>query len=163
MPLNLEPIIVEPEDLTSRVSDPERGRYVLYDTDFPVETDPKYAVAPGVPPLAVPHFSVGEVACFAFAGHLTWLKRQLKGKPYKVASGQTKAWPLLLNGKDLTFRSVARGGITAPKRYTLADIERLACALYERGDIDGYELQRVDQILIAMARQFWARNEKREG
>ena len=44
-----------------------------------------------------------------------------------------------------------------PKRYTLADIERLAWALYERGDIDGHEAQRVSQIVLAIARQYWAR------
>lgn len=162
-PLTMEPIIVEPEDLSGRVSDPERGRYILYDTDFPVETDPRYAVEPGKPPLAVPHFSVGEVSCFVFAGQHDWLKRQLKGKPYRLASGQTKTWPLLLNGELLEFRSVTRGGATTrPKRYTLPDIERLACALYERGDIDGHELQRVCQIILAIARQYWARAKKSE-
>jgi hypothetical protein len=161
-PLTMEPIIVEPKDLSSRVSDPEQERYILYDTDFTVETDPKYTVTPGFRPLVVPHFGVGEIACFVFAGQLDWLKRQLKGKPYKVATGETKTWPLLLNGEPLEFRSVARGGATVPKRYTLPDIERLACALYERGDIDGHELQRVCQILLAIARQYWARTKKRE-
>lgn len=161
-PLTMEPIIVEPEDLSARASEPEVGKFILYDADFPVETDKRYGVAPGTPPLRIPHFSVGEVACIAFGGELDWLKRQLKGKPYRLATGEMKTWPLLLNGEPLEFRSVARGGATTPKRYTLPDIERLACALYERGDIDGHELQRVCQILLAVARQYWARTKKRE-
>lgn len=157
-PQPLEPIIVEPEDLENRTPRPERGEFLLYDADFQIEDDPKFTVDPGTEPLRVPHFSVGEVACFAFAGHLEWLKRQLKGKPYRVASGQIKSWPLLLNGKPLEFRSVARGGgAIRPKRYTLVDVERLAWALYERGDIDGHEAQRVSQIVLAIARQYWAR------
>lgn len=160
-PQPLEPIIVEPDDLDGRTPRPDRGEFLLYDSDFRVEDDSKYAVAPGKPPLRVPHFSVGEVACFAFAGHLEWLKRQLKGKPYRVASGETKSWPLLLNGQPLEFRSVARGGAIRPKRYTLVDIERLAWALYERGDIDGREAQRVSQIVLAIARQYWARTEEK--
>jgi len=161
-PQTLEPIIVEPDDLEERTARPDRGQYLLYDADFHVEDDPKYAVAPGQKPLRVPHFSVGEVACIAFAGDLAWLKRQLKGKPYKLASGQTKSWPLLLNGKPLEFRSIHRGGAVPPKRYTLADIERLAWALYERGDIDGLEAQRICQIVLAIARQYWAHARERK-
>ncbi len=160
-PKPLEPTIVEPEDLTERTSRPERGQYLLYDADFPIETDPKYAVGPGIPPLRVPHFSVGEVANFAFGGELEWLKRMLKGKPYKLVTGQTRSHPLLLNGQPLEFRSVYRGGAASPKRYTLPDIERLAWALYERGDVDGLEVQRVSQILQAIARQYWARADRK--
>lgn len=155
-PQILEPIIVEPENLEGRTARPDRGQFLLYDADFRVEEDPRYAVAPGKEPLRVPHFSVGEVACIAFAGELNWLKHQLKGRPYRVASGQTKNWPLLLNGKPLEFRSVRRGGAVPPKRYTLPDIERLAWALYERGAIDGLEAQRVSQIVLAIAQQYWA-------
>ncbi|MGA5598438.1 hypothetical protein ACPCSE_29810 [Streptomyces cellulosae] len=160
-PKPLEPIIVEPEDLSERTARPSRGQYLLYDHDFPVETDSKFAVSSGAAPLRTPHFSVGEVACFAFAGDLEWLKRMLKGKPYRVATGATRTSPLLLNGERLEFRSVARGGAASPKRYTLADIERLAWALYERGDIDGLEVQRVSQILLAIAQQYWARADRK--
>ena len=156
-PLTMEPIIVEPNDLNEREPRPEQEQFLLYDSDFRVEDDPRYAVGPDKAPLRVPHVSVGEVACFAYAGQLEWLKRQLKGKPYKVATGETRTSPLLLNGKRLEFRSIHRGGAVPPKRYTLADIERLAWALYERGDIDGHEAQRVSQIVLAIARQYWAR------
>jgi hypothetical protein len=152
----MEPIIVEPTDLTQRRARADQGEFLLYDADFPMETDPRFAVIPPGPPLRWPHFSVGEVASMAFAGNLERLKRQLKGNPYKVATGQRKSHPLLLNGELLEFRSISRNSPIPPRRFTLADIERLAWALYQRNDIDGQELQRVSQIVLAVARQYWA-------
>jgi hypothetical protein len=53
----------------------------------------------------------------------------------------------------LEIRTVARGR-TGERRFTLADIERLAWALYERGDIDGHQLQCACTILLAVAEQY---------
>jgi hypothetical protein len=134
---------------------PTRSDYQLYDDQFPVEGSRKYAVADSTNPLRIPHFSVQDVACWVFAGRVSWLRHQLKGKPWKTVKGVTRSTPLLLKGKPLEFRQII-GGRGGERRFTLPDIERLAWALYERDDIDGYDLQRICRILIAVADQYKA-------
>lgn len=140
-PHTLEPIIVEPKK-----SRRKEGRFSLFDSQFPLEVDPQYAVQVGLP-LRRPHYPLGEVASWVFGKPTEWLKGQLKGAPYKRI-------PLRLpDGQLLVFRSVARGR-TGERRFTLADIERLAWALYNRGDIDGTQLQCACQIIMAVAEQY---------
>jgi hypothetical protein len=149
----LEPIIVEPKGHSKRNVRPAWGEFVLHDSDFPVETDPKYAVPSGVAPLRVPHFPPGEVAGWAFGQSPEWMKTLLKGPPYKKT-------PLQLGPNEpLIIRIVARGR-TGERRFTLADIERLAWALYYRNDIDGTDLQGTVEILIAVAELHRRREEK---
>lgn len=145
-PLTLEPIVVEPKDSNAREIDRYKGEFELHDHDWPVETDPKFRQPPGTPPLRWPHFPPGEVAGWAFGQNPEWMKTQLKGAPYKKT-------PLMVDGIPLVFRTVPRGR-TGERRFTLADIERLAWALYERGDIDGHQLQCAVQIVLAVAEQY---------
>lgn len=152
---DMEPIIIEPST-TRRTANPEHGEYLLYDEDFPEERDPKFAVDPPDPALRRPHFSTGEVAAWAFGGKDEWLRFRLKGKPYRPkGKKEVVTSPLTLQGKPLTFRTLqTRRNTVVVRRFTLPDIERLAWALYEHHDIDGYELQRIMQILLAVTEQY---------
>ncbi|WP_133169170.1 DUF7229 domain-containing protein [Streptomyces sp. MH60] len=161
-PIAVEPIIMDAQGSERPPTEPNRRRnYELYDYQFPVEGSPKYAVADPTNPLRVPHFSVQDVACWVFAGRVSWLRHQLKGKPWKPIKGATRTTPLLLKGKRLKFRQVV-GGRGGERRFTLPDIERLAWALYERNDIDGYDLQRICRILAAVADQYKAHRKEGE-
>jgi hypothetical protein len=160
-PLTLEPVIVEPKDLAQRKARPEHGEFLLYDGDFPLETDPKYVVEPPSLPLRVPHYPASQVADWVFGQTTDWIKNQLKGKPYRLASGQLRITPLTLGGQELEFRIIPRGR-TGERRFTLPDIERLAWALYERNDIDGKQLQGATQIIMAVANQHWSRMEQED-
>lgn len=145
-PPNLEPIIVEPENHNDKTVDRDSGKFALYDSDWPVETRPKYKVPKDTPPLRHPHFPPGEVAAWAFGRGHEWMKERLKGPPYQRA--------LMLDANTpLTFRVVPRGKF-GERRFTLADIERLAWALYKRGDITGHELQCAFQVVLAVAEQY---------
>lgn len=145
-PLTMEPTIVEPEKSSRREANRSKGEFMLYDSDWPVEPDPKYALPPGTPPLRVPHFPPGEVAAWVFGRSVEWMKERLKGPPVRR--------PLMVApDKPLEIRAIARGR-TGERRFTLADIERFAWALYERGDIDGRQLQCAIQTALAVAEQY---------
>jgi hypothetical protein len=145
-PLTMEPIIVEPKNPDRREVDRSKGEFVLYDYQWPVETDPKYKLPPGTPPLRVPHFPPGEVSSWAFGQTSEWMKDRLKGPPVRKRL-------MLTPDQPLEIRTVARGR-TGERRFTLADIERLAWALYDRGDIDGHQLQCACAIVLAVAEQY---------
>jgi hypothetical protein len=164
MPHLTEPVILEPR-VNRRRANPLRGDFLLYDTDFELETSERYAVSEG-DPLRLPHFSQGEVAAWVFGKNAEWLRHRIKGKPWrnKTASGYTPLQykPLLLQGKPLEFRQVkGRGATSKERRLTLADCERLAWALYESNDIDGVTLQRASEVLIAVA-QLYIKESERE-
>ncbi|MFE0490186.1 DUF7229 domain-containing protein [Streptomyces griseoaurantiacus] len=158
MPKPLAPLIAEPKDDPTPPSRP--GDYLLYDEDFPVDTNPRYAPLQPGRKLHTPHFPVSEVARLAFADRINWLRHQLKGKPWTDAMQRARSTPLLLQGKPLTFRTVASAHPSGERRFTLPDIERLAWALYERHDIDGHDLQRITRILAAVADQYHAHTKK---
>ncbi|THA72438.1 hypothetical protein E6R60_26250 [Streptomyces sp. A0642] len=140
MPQTMEPIIIDqPPD--HRTANPRTGDYLLYDDDFAKETDPKYQPIDPTQTLYVPHFPVGEVSRWILGKNLDWLKYQLKKTPLRY--GNT----------TLVFRMVP-GRTGTERRLTLADIERLAWALNERGAIDGFELRQASDILVAVARQY---------
>ncbi|WP_428957800.1 hypothetical protein [Streptomyces sp. cg35] len=157
MPQPLEPIIIEPHE-SDRLADPAKGEFLLYDKDFPPEEDPRFAVVTEGEPLCKPHFGLSETAAWVFGRKPDWLRRMTKGKPWRnqTADGYTpmQTTPLLLQGKPLIIRQVKGRGLGPQRRFTLADIERLAWALYETGSIDGAELQRASAILVAVARQY---------
>ena len=144
-PLTMEPIIVESKR-TEREVKRDRGEFLLYDSDWPEETDPNCQMPPGTPPLRVPHFPPGEVAAWAFGKTSDWMKERLKGPPVRRRL-------MLAPDKPLEIRTVPRGR-TGERRFTLADIERLAWALYQRGDIDGHQLQCACTIVAAVAEQY---------
>jgi hypothetical protein len=97
-----------------------------------------------MPPLRRPHFQPGVVAEVFFGRTPEWMKERLKGPPYQKT-------PLMVDDETpLVIRIVPRGK-TGERRFTLADIERLAWALYQRGDIDGHTLQGACEILHAVA------------
>ncbi|MEU6362258.1 hypothetical protein [Streptomyces albidoflavus] len=135
----MDPMIIEPQD-SGRRADPERGRYLLHDAHFPI--DARHEVADGHPPLRTPHFPIGDLGPWVFGKNPEWMRRRFKLDR-----------PLLLQGEPLRIRHLV-GGRRSERRLTLADIERLAWALHERGDIDGIQLQRASQILVAVATQY---------
>jgi hypothetical protein len=141
----MEPVIVEPKKQRREINR-DKGQFVLHDYEWPVEADKRYAVPAGTPPLRVPHFPPGEVAGWAFGQTPEWMKDRLKGPPARKRL-------MLTPDKPLEIRTVARGR-TGERRFTLADIERLAWALYERGDIDGTQLQCACTIVLAVAEQY---------
>lgn len=137
-----DPIIIEPYE-DKREADP-RYHFRLYDEDFEEETNPRYQPSDPKQKLYLPHFPFGEVAPWVFGKNTYWLRNRFKkGVPE-------------LNRKPLTFRFITGRANRPERRLTLPDIERLAWALYQRGDIDGMELQRASQILVAVAHQYGA-------
>ncbi|MFD7835573.1 hypothetical protein [Streptomyces sp. NPDC059761] len=133
-----------------RTADPEKGNFLLYDYDFPLESNPKYTVPDSLRALHVPHFGIGEIAGWVFAKEAEWLRRQVH--PRKM--------PLTFSGRLLDIRQVSGRGTNAgrtsnaERRLTLPDIERLAWVLYERGMIDGLEFSRAYAVIVAVADQY---------
>jgi hypothetical protein len=138
-----DPIIIEPYE-ERRSADPKRNKYVLYDEDFALETDPRSQPLDPGQTLRIPHYSLGVIGDWVFARNIHWLRNQFK-------KGVPK-----LNGKPLSFRYITGRAGRPERRLTLPDIERLAWALYDRGDIDGLTLQRASKILVAVADQYGA-------
>jgi hypothetical protein len=135
-----EPVIIEPYE-DKREADPKKNRFLLYDEDFEEETHPRYQPTNPERRLYCPHFSFGEIGPWVFGRNIHWLRNQFKkGVPE-------------LNGSPLSFRFITGRAKKPERRLTLPDIERLAWALYQRGDIDGITLQRASQILTAVADQ----------
>lgn len=151
-PLTLEPIIVEPKNHRDRQIDRSRGQFELHDYDWPVETDPRYKVTSGGPLLHWPHFPPGLVAEAVFGQNPEWMKTRLKGAPYNKA-------PLMIDQDTPLVIPIVPRGRTGERRFSLAMIERLAWALYQRGDIDGHQLQCACTIAKAMAEQYRRRLE----
>ncbi|MFH8483115.1 hypothetical protein [Streptomyces sp. NPDC018055] len=149
MPQTTQPLIIDPPPPPRGA--PRAGDYRLYDEDFPVETNPKYrTVGPKhedfgtAPPLRTPHFPIGQVATWVFGKKPQWIKDRIKG----IA-------PITYDGNVLVIRQIPSGRATGDeRRLTLADIERLAWALYERNWIDGFQLQHASEIVVAVARQY---------
>lgn len=146
-PQTMEPIIMEPRKNGDRKVDRDKGLFELYDHHWPVETDPKYKVLPKGPRLHWPHFAPGVVAEMVFGQNPEWMKTRLKGAPYNRA-------PLMVDeDTPLIIPSVPRGR-TGERRFSLAMIERLAWALFQRGDIDALQLQCACTIAVAVAEQY---------
>lgn len=135
------PVVIE--------ADPPKAadHFTLFDEDFPMERRPQYEVLSSQP-LRVPHFRPTGIAPWAFGYGDEWLRKHLRRKDT----------PLLLDGQPLTFRRLAHGrkgrDAGTERRLTIPDIERLAWALYERGDIGGLRLQTAVLILTLAARQY---------
>lgn len=145
--LTLEPIIIEPHRETRR-ADPSRGHFLLYDEDFAEETDPRFTTVEPGSQLRVPHFPVSEIAAWVFGRNLHWIRHQFKKTP------------ITLEGELLSFRQIRRSKIHTERRLTLPDIERLAWAFYEWGDIDGVALQRASQVVVAVAQSYLVPDEE---
>ncbi|MFD8654179.1 hypothetical protein [Streptomyces mirabilis] len=138
-----DPIIIEPYE-EKRKADPTKNQYLLYDEDFELESDPRYQPLNPGQTLRVPHYSLGVIGDWVFARNIHWLRNQFKkGVPQ-------------LNGRPLAFRYINGRAGRPERRLTLPDIERLAWALYHRGDIDGRTLQCASKILAAVAHQYGA-------
>ncbi|MGW7100368.1 hypothetical protein [Streptomyces sp. NPDC054838] len=138
-----EPIVLVTQG-RPRTTNPENNEYLLYDEDFPVETNPKYQLADPSRPLRNPHFTLGEVSNWVFARDAEWIRRQVHARKRPLSAG----------GHPLTLRAVQGRGRSAERRLTLPDAERLAWALYERRAINGVELRRACAVLTAVADQY---------
>lgn len=142
----IKPIVIEPTPATGDVL---TGRFNLHDTDFTVETDPRYALTDSADRLRIPHFTPALFSWLILGKPKHWMDQRLKDKP--------RIPPLQIEGKPLKIRTLASGRGNSrnfgERRLTLADSERLAWALYLRGDIDGLTLRNANDILVGMARQ----------
>lgn len=141
----IQPFIFEPPPPPKdERSIPGPNDFELYDEDFSLEHDERYTeLSDSATELRRPHFTVSETARMVFGKNLDWIKVRLRR-------------PFTLNGEELEFRRVGRrwGNNGAhERRLTLPDIERLAWAMYERGNIDGERLQNAHIIVTTMARQ----------
>lgn len=145
----MRPMIIEPTE-PSPAGNPDLSEWSLYDADFPREIDPRYRLADPTQTLHTPHFSISEVAVWAFARTPEWGKSVLSNKKSRSLT--------LPHIGELKFRRLAKGRSHAQghgeRRLTLADVERLAHALNARGDIDGLTLQRAHAIIMQVAEQY---------
>lgn len=145
----IRPVTIEPPakpDMERR----REGRYVLYDDMFPLEwPGKKYELENEAEAgrLRTPHFPTSQVAVWIFGKGPDWMKHKFR----------SSRKPLRVDGKEIVLRRLAHGrrstGGTAERRLTLPDIERLALALQQNGDISGEELQRAMDIVVTVARQ----------
>ena len=144
----MEPIIIEPEPLPSH-GNPDTGDWALHDADFPQEHRPRYDVR-GQDRLRRPHFSISQISTWIFARDDQWIKHAFDPK---------RRGPLVLpHVGELEFRRLVNGRSSpeggGERRLTLPDIERLAFALHQRGDIDSITLQNAIETLLSVARQY---------
>lgn len=142
-----ESIIIEPYR-DERQADPTQNKFVLYDEDFPEETDARFQPLTPKRALRRPHFSVGEIGPWVFGRNIHWLRNELKNHPPH------------LNGRPLEFRFITGRANKPQRRLTLSDIERLAWAMNQRGAIDGRTLQRASDILERVALQYGCLRDK---
>lgn len=143
-PDKIEPVIIESSGTPDPLASP--FQFVLYDDMFSEEYLVKYELeSPEIGALRRPHFTTAEVATWVFGKNLDWMKNQFRKGPLHV------------DGKELQLRRLKYGRRsnkgTGERRLTLPDCERLAWALYQRGDITGYQLQSAMEIIVAVARQ----------
>lgn len=123
-----EALVVTPSQVLSDSLNPEDGNYWLSDEMFSLDKD-------GLP---FPNFSVQEVAKNFFGKTPDWLRwRERKGS-------------FKLNGEDILPRRSEEGN----RRYTLADVERMAHALADNGAIDGMDLTIVIMLIKWMGRLY---------
>lgn len=127
-----EPMVVADPDMLL----PEGQRFMLHDSMFPTDKS-------GNP---VPMLRVGEVAKVFFAASDAWLRWRMRPD----AKGVYPDGFFVLDGKPLTFRRTESGS----RRFSLADVERMAHALTQTGVLDGASLNRVLTMVKACAQLY---------
>lgn len=152
----MKPIVIEPEPLP-KMGNPDHNTWVLYDEDFPVEHRLQYTLKDSRQRLRTPHFSTSEVARWVFARDTNWMR-------YVFNVPRTGLLELPHIG-ILEFRRLAKGRTSSDgggeRRLTLPDCERLAHALYRRGDIDGIALQLAVETVFSVARAYQDKRKRR--
>lgn len=133
-----EPILVTPmgvlgDDLNP--PDPEE-RFWVYDEMCELDKS-------GFPK---PNYSIQEAAKFFFARTSDWLRWREKPNP---DAGYPEGY-FILDGEKLQGHRTRAGN----RRYTLADIERMAHALAENSAISGYELTIIIMLVKWQARLY---------
>ncbi len=140
-----EPLVVADPELLSL---PEGQRFWLDDSMFPLDKH-------GVP---APAFKSKEVAEIFFGKSVDWLRWRMRSNDKRVKDKETKKVTVikgdhpdgffLLDGKPLEFKRTDPGA----RYYTLADIEKMACALAQEGSIDGQRYSLVVKMVVTCAR-----------
>jgi hypothetical protein len=103
--------------------------------------DPDKLILEGVDMGEFPTYSVGEVAKFFFAKSPHWI-RWNEERGFFTLDGQKV-------GTTRTTPKVAKVG---QRRFTLADVEKMAHALAEKGALPTHELRRTLHLVEAQAR-----------
>lgn len=139
-----EPMVVADPDLIL----PKGRKFFLDDSMF----------SEGKDGVIVPNFKVKEAAKVFFGKSDDWLRWKMRPRNRRITNPETGEVEILpgdrpdgafvLDGKPLEFK---RTGPNA-RYFTLADIERMAHALAQSGDIDGQALIHITRMVVSCAR-----------
>lgn len=148
-----EPLVVASPELIL----PEGQRFITDPSMFPVDKSNR----------PVPRYSVQEAAKFFFASGPDWLRWRMRpddkkakdeqGNPildehgnHVMVEGEHPHGYFVLDGEPIEFARTSAGA----RYFTLYDIERMAHALAQGGQIDGAKLTQITRIVKTTAQMY---------